>query len=108
MKISKAITTRYYPATNTLGAKIKATDSDFNSVTIPRESLDGDMDKAHRQAAQALADKMGWEGEMICGSLKGGYVFVFVNDQLEEEEDPEEALETAMDFIENLTPDGWK
>lgn len=39
---------------------------------VPRE-------KAHAQAALALAKKMGWMGDMIGGSTKAGYCFVFVD-----------------------------
>ncbi len=72
----KAIITKYLGATNTLGARIKASDEDGNTTTInyPHE-LSGEA--VHRKAADALCEKMGWGGDMVCGSLRNGYVFVF-------------------------------
>jgi hypothetical protein len=74
----KAIRTKYYGPTNTKGAKIIASDEDGNRVSIsyPYE-LSGEA--VHRAAANALCVKMGWTGEMIGGSLRDGYVFVFVS-----------------------------
>jgi hypothetical protein len=74
----KAITTKYHGATNTRGSKITASDEDGNRVTIsyPYE-LSGEA--VHRAAADALCAKMGWTGKLAGGSLKNGYVFVFVD-----------------------------
>lgn len=74
--MAKAIETKFLPCTDTKGSRIKAFDLDNNSVTIsyPHELNQG---QAHRKAAQALADKMGWTGELIGGCTKAGYVFVF-------------------------------
>jgi hypothetical protein len=72
----KAIKTKYKGPTNTRGSRIIASDEDGNKVTIsyPYE-LSGE--DCHRKAADALCAKMGWTGELIGGSLKNGYVFVF-------------------------------
>jgi len=72
----KAIETRFYGPGNVRGARIKAFDLDGNQVTIsyPYE-LSGE--DCHRQAAEALRDKMGWQGRLIGGAVKRGYVFVF-------------------------------
>lgn len=74
----KAIETRYFGPTDRRGARIKATDGDGNNVTIsyPYE-LSGEA--VHRQAAEALRDKMQWKGELVGGSTKRGYCFVFVD-----------------------------
>src|SRR5258708_4084246 len=72
----KAIVTKYHGPTNHKGSRITASDEDGNRVTIsyPHE-LSGE--DCHRAAADALCKKMGWDGELIGGSLKRGYVFVF-------------------------------
>lgn len=74
----KAIETRYHGPTDHRGARIIASDSDGNRVTIgyPHE-LSGEA--VHRKAAEALRDKMGWTGELIAGGTKHGYCFVFVS-----------------------------
>ena len=73
----KAITTRYLGPTNFRGSRIKATDDDGNSVTIPYPyELSGE--DVHRAAADALCVKMGWTGKLVGGSIKTGYAFVFV------------------------------
>ena len=73
----KAIVTKYHGATNTRGSRISASDEDGNKVFIsyPYE-LSGEA--VHRKAADSLCGKMGWKGELVSGSLKNGYVFVFV------------------------------
>ena len=72
----KAIKTKYKGPTNTRGSRIIASDEDGNRVTIsyPYE-LSGEA--VHHKAAVELCKKMGWEGELIGGSLKDGYVFLF-------------------------------
>jgi hypothetical protein len=74
----KAIVTKYHGPTNFKGARITASDEDGNRVTIsyPHELSGEDV---HRKAAMALCDKMKWAGELVGGSLKRGYVFVFVD-----------------------------
>ncbi len=76
----KAISTKYLPATNTRGSRIKAHDSDGHSVTIgyPHE-LSGAA--VHAKAAVSLCLKMGWEGDLISGGTKDGYVFVFAESE---------------------------
>lgn len=77
----QAIVTKYFPATNHTGPRIKAT-AESGSVTIPF-SYKGSTSDAHRAAALALIKKLGWED---CGPIIGGglpsnadYVFVFNN-----------------------------
>ena len=72
----KAITTKYHGATDRRGSRISASDCDANRVSIPFPH-ELSHDDAHRKAAQALCDKMGWKGSMIQGGIKNGEVFVF-------------------------------
>lgn len=72
----KAISTRYFGPTNTRGSRIKAFDSDSNSITIPYpHELSGEA--VHFAAAKALCEKMGWKGLLVGGAIKSGYVFVW-------------------------------
>lgn len=74
----KAIMTKYLPCTNSRGSRIKAYDSDKNSVTIgyPHE-LSGEA--VFKEAAIALCKKMNWDTDIIGGGVDNGYVFVFKN-----------------------------
>lgn len=74
----KAIVTKYHGPTDTRGSRITASDEDGNRVTIgyPYE-LSGEA--VHRAAAVALCAKMGWTGDLVAGSLRTGYVFVFTS-----------------------------
>lgn len=73
----KAIVTKYHGPTETRGARIVATDQDGNRKMIP-QPLDTQTDEeAHMQAAVALCRKMRWEGELVAGAIKDGYVFVW-------------------------------
>lgn len=75
----QAIETKYLCPTNTRGARIKAT-CEAGSVTISYlYDLSGQA--CHRQAAEALRDKLGWSGDLLGGCLpSGNYCFVFDND----------------------------
>lgn len=72
----KAIFTKFHGPTDTRGARISASDSDGNKITIsyPYE-LSGEY--CHRKAADALCVKMQWTGNLISGGTRTGYVFVF-------------------------------
>lgn len=74
----KAIMTKYLPATDWKGSRIKAFDCDNNSVTIgyPHELSGEDV---YKKAAIMLCEKMGWDTDILGGGLKNGYVFVFKN-----------------------------
>jgi hypothetical protein len=76
--VTQAIETRYLRATNTKGARIKAT-AWAGSVTVPYDHA-LNTDANHKAAADALIAKMGWIGEFAQGgNVKGdGYVFVNV------------------------------
>ena len=78
----QAIQCKYFGPTNSKGSRIKATCA-AGSVTIayPHE-LSGQA--VYRAAAEALADKLGWNtgnyGAMLGGCLPdGSYCFVFNN-----------------------------
>ncbi len=72
-----AIETRYVGATNTKCSRIIASVPQ-NKLRIVR-SYDHALnsDRNHANAAEALADKMGWKGQLVGGSLKRGYAWVF-------------------------------
>lgn len=73
----QAIHTKYLPATNTRGSRIKAT-CEAGSLTIDYpHDLNGQA--CHRRAAEALVARLGWQyGPLLCGCLPdGSYCFVF-------------------------------
>lgn len=74
----KSIETHYIGPTNFLGARIVATDCGDHKVTISYPHEHDGLD-AQFQAAKALADKLGWTGEMIGAATKAGFVFVFAD-----------------------------
>jgi hypothetical protein len=74
----QTITTKYLPATNTRGARIKATSASGISVTMPLDySLT--ISEAHRNAMISLCEKLKWTGTLAEGNTKNGYVYVFVD-----------------------------
>jgi len=77
----KAIKTRYIGATDRRPARIIASDSDGNRITVKTDSgsTHDPHDPNHRYAAIALCHKMGWPDAetLIEGGIKGGRVFVF-------------------------------
>lgn len=77
----QAIHTKYIPASNVRGSRIKATSDNGHSVTVSYEhSLDGHL--VHFEAVKALVakHKLDWDISNMCygGSSDGkGYTFVF-------------------------------
>lgn len=73
----KAIVTKFHGPTNFKGARISASDDDGNRVSV-------DYDDAlnsgpnHAKAANALCEKMEWEGTLVQGWTKTGCVFSFL------------------------------
>lgn len=80
--IVQAIKTKYLSPTNYRGGRIKAKAWGGN-ITIPYPHQ-MNTDQAHRKAAMALVDKMGWGGLWAQGgSADGsGYYFVCVGKEL--------------------------
>ena len=76
----QTISTKYLPATNTKGSRIKATSTSGISITAPYMYECSEADN-HWAACSWLMEKLDWHGnKMIQGSTKDGYVFVFAND----------------------------
>jgi hypothetical protein len=75
----KAIITKKLPATDMLGARVKATASGVQSLIISYWS----DDDAHAAAALALARREGWTGELARGGLpdESGEAFVFIDNR---------------------------
>lgn len=75
----QSIITKVSPATNTRGTRIVATSTGGSriSVAYPHHLKEGTQ--AHWEAANKLAQKLGWTGTMQAGGIKGGYVFVFID-----------------------------
>mgnify|MGYP007005619350 CR=1 FL=1 len=82
----QAIQTKYLPATNTRGSRVKAS-CEAGSVTVPWDYSGGNQSN-HTRAAQALVEKLGWvpaqganyAGDWVGGGLGNrGCVFVFHN-----------------------------
>lgn len=72
----QAITTRYLGPNNRCGSRIKATASG-GSITIPVDNR-WNQDENHRAAAQALMQRMNWEGKLFCGGMPNSNDRVFV------------------------------
>ena len=75
----QTITTKYHGATNTLPSRFSAT-SESGIRVYSSYNYELDADKNHAKAAKKLMDKLNWTGDMVGGSTKDGYCFVFVND----------------------------
>ena len=71
----QAIETKYLPATNTRGSRIKATTASGISATVPYPHELSGME-CHWEAARVLVKRLGWSGEYVCGGTRAGYVFV--------------------------------
>lgn len=72
----QAIVTKYLGATNSRGARVKATAA-AGSLTV---SWDHSLNVGgnHRAAAEALARKYGWVGEYVGGEMPEGAGNVYV------------------------------
>jgi hypothetical protein len=75
--ITQAIETKYLGATNTKGARIKAS-AWGGSVTVPYNCA-LNTEGAHKAAADALIAKLGWTGAFAQGGNAKGNGYVFVN-----------------------------
>ena len=75
-RILQAIETHYLPPSNRPTYARIAVRAQAGRMTVPWDDALSD-DENHCRAAQAFADKWGWEGELIGGGLaNGGRVFV--------------------------------
>lgn len=80
----QAIITQFKGWTNKLPSRIIAkTGSGKNKLVFSLTHAVGSDAQNHKDAAEFLKQKMGWEGELIQGSTKDGYVFVIKDDSLE-------------------------
>lgn len=74
----KAIKVSFLGATNTKPSRLKASDLDGNSVTVPWDTQEPESQNLrYRRAAKALCQKMQWSGTWIGGHL-GPSDMVFV------------------------------
>ena len=75
----RSIFTKYIPPSNVRGSRYKAWDSD-NHFKVTLSASDAlSSEENHIRVAQALKDKAGWKGKMICGDTNVGLVCVFVD-----------------------------
>lgn len=72
----QAITTRYFGPTNARGSRIKATAS-AGSIYFPVDNR-WNQDQNHLAAAQALMQKLNWEGKLYMGGMPNSNDRVFV------------------------------
>ncbi len=93
----KSIETHFLGPTDRRGSRLVASDGESNRITIPYPG-ELDTEAAHTKAAEALKAKMGWGGDLLCGSTRTGYSFVFVTNRIAGALD---ALEVLRLIIEN-------
>lgn len=76
--MKKTIKTCYVGPTNTKPVRITANDGEGNTawVRYPLSKQGGDA-YVYEQAAEALLEKMGWEGELVGSRTDDGWAFVF-------------------------------
>lgn len=85
MRAYKAIQTKFIPAGNVRGARVKASaaasGSRKHTVTVPYgHELDGV--EAHADAVKKLCAKLNWSGKLAVGMLPdGSYAWVFIQDE---------------------------
>jgi hypothetical protein len=78
----KAIRTRYTGCTPTLPARIIASDEDGNRASVTYVGGCGPL--SHWPAVQALCERMQWSGRIMPGSLRNGYVWVWLDHEAED------------------------
>ena len=74
----QTIETKYLGPTDHRGARIKATATNGDAVTIPYPHELNDTDK-HIAAVRKLAAKLNWSGEMIGGWTARGMIWAFTD-----------------------------
>ena len=72
-----SIYTKYLPATNSHGSRIKASTGEDYPGHTATVGYDHGLSGAdvHWQAAKKVADKLNWRGEYVAGTTGDGYVF---------------------------------
>lgn len=102
----KAILTKFLPATHTKPTRIKAYTVDGNQITVSNEecSDNGRDDTAlrHLCAAQKLANKMKWPGNLIGGGTPTGYIFAFADSWIHTPVPPAKHWKVIKIFRENM------
>ncbi|WP_322996974.1 hypothetical protein [Castellaniella sp.] len=73
----QAISTKFCGPTNSRGSRVIAK-AEAGRIVHPWDHRQGIEDN-HKAAAEALARKMGWDGEWIGGGSPNGCGWVFVN-----------------------------
>lgn len=75
-----AIEAKYYPATNTKGARIRVKAGDRKPRFYSAYAGRGDEPNgAYRAAVREYNKSMNWQGEMIEGGTENGFVYVFAD-----------------------------
>lgn len=74
----QTIITKYLPATNTHGPRIKAVTSSGHKDSTYTAGWDHSLNVEgnHTHAVQMLLNKLGWQGTWRMGGLASGFVFV--------------------------------
>ena len=74
----KAIVTKYLPATNSKGSRVKAGAFGVKPVTLPWDHA-LNTEENHLWAALKLCEKQGWPNDIVSGGLpdQSGYAFCF-------------------------------
>ncbi len=77
----QSIFTKYLPATNFRGSRIKATSSGGYSLITGWDDSIG-TEENHNIAAIMLCQKLSWTGKLAVGANKAGNgnIYVFIND----------------------------
>lgn len=97
----QAIVTSYKGPTDTKGSRIYAKCT-AGRISVPYPHEEGEGAPAHYVAAKALADKLGWKGELIPGGLPNGdYVFIFLPEEYTQAVDAVIETRNAMRRGEN-------
>ena len=76
--IFQAISTKFFGASNTKGARIQAKTGSGKKAYFDY-TYELNTEGEHRRAAELMAEKMGWKGELIGGGTEEGFVWVFLN-----------------------------
>jgi hypothetical protein len=74
----QTIITKYLPATNSTGTRIKATSSSGISMTCAYEYAMS-SEENHEEVAMRLAERLEWDYDFAVGDTPTGYVFVPVD-----------------------------